>query len=179
MHPIKTCCAFLIGAQSILLLFLLTAASAHAGDGLNLNEVKWEGGDQDLVVKGEDAGRYANVTVSNAASGVVLAVFAANREGRFEKKIHDLKLSRMVAIQSLPQIRLIQSNDQALVEKIQSSILNTIPLWKNQVVIAIGLFRQKKAVELQKEVSETTNELLEKNAELLKQNSIEVVVWSS
>jgi len=93
---------------------------------------------------------------------------------RFEKKIYDLKLSRMIAIQTLPQVRLIQNNDQLLVEKIQSSILNTIPLWKNQVVIAISLFRQKKALELQKEVSETTNELLTANSELLKTSSIEV-----
>ena len=93
---------------------------------------------------------------------------------RFEKKLHDLKLSRMVSLQTLPQIRLIQGNDQTLVEKIQSSILNTIPLWKNQIVIAIGLFRQKKALKLQKEVSDTTNELLKKNAELLKDSSIEI-----
>ncbi len=93
---------------------------------------------------------------------------------RFEKKIYDLKLSRMIAIQTLPQVRLIQNNDQLLVEKIQSSILNTIPLWKNQVVIAISLFRQKKALELQKEVSATTNDLLTKNSELLKTSSIEV-----
>lgn len=93
---------------------------------------------------------------------------------RFEKKVHDLKLSRMVSIQSLPQVRLIQNNDQLLVEKIQSSILNTIPLWKNQVVIAISLFRQKKAVELQKEVTETTNDLLQKNADLLKTSSLDV-----
>ncbi len=93
---------------------------------------------------------------------------------RFEKKVHDLKLSRMIAIQTLPQVRLIQNNDQLLVEKIQSSILNTIPLWKNQVVIAISLFRQKKALELQKEVSATTNDLLTKNSELLKTSSIEV-----
>ncbi|PKL17051.1 MAG: toxic anion resistance protein [Spirochaetae bacterium HGW-Spirochaetae-5] len=93
---------------------------------------------------------------------------------RFEKKVHDLKLSRMIAIQTLPQVRLIQNNDQLLVEKIQSSILNTIPLWKNQVVIAISLFRQKKALELQKEVSQTTNDLLTANSELLKTSSIEV-----
>lgn len=93
---------------------------------------------------------------------------------RFEKKIHDLKLSRMVAIQTSPQVRMVQNNDQLLVEKIQSSILNTIPLWKNQVVIAISLFKQQKAVELQKEVSKTTNDLLSKNSELLKQNSLEV-----
>jgi uncharacterized protein YaaN involved in tellurite resistance len=93
---------------------------------------------------------------------------------RFEKKIHDLKLSRLIAIQTAPQIRLIQGNNQALVEKIQSSILNTIPLWKNQIVIAISLFRQKKSLELQKEVSKTTNELLSKNAELLKQSSLDI-----
>lgn len=93
---------------------------------------------------------------------------------RFEKKVHDLKLSRMIAIQAIPQIRLIQNNDQVLVEKIQSSILNTIPLWKNQIVIAITLFRQKKALEAQKKVSETTNDLLAKNSEMLKANSIGV-----
>ncbi len=98
----------------------------------------------------------------------------ANFVNRFDKKIHDLLLSRMIAIQAAPQIRMIQNNDQTLVEKIQSSILNTIPLWKNQIVIAITLFRQKKALELQKEVSDTTNELLMKNSEMLKQGTIEV-----
>ncbi len=93
---------------------------------------------------------------------------------RFEKKVHDLKLSRMVAIQTAPQIRIIQNNNQILAEKIQSSILNTIPLWKNQVIIAISLFRQEKALNMQKEVTDTTNELLMKNSEMLKQNSIEV-----
>lgn len=93
---------------------------------------------------------------------------------RFEKKLHDLKLSRMISIQTGPQIRLIQGNDQALVEKIQGSILTTIPLWKNQLVIAISLFRQKKALELQREVSNTTNEMLTKNSELLKQGSVDV-----
>ncbi|HOD13174.1 MAG TPA: toxic anion resistance protein [Spirochaetota bacterium] len=93
---------------------------------------------------------------------------------RLEKKVHDLQLSRMVALQTNPQVRLIQSGDQVLVEKIQSSILNTVPLWKNQVVIAIGVFRQKKALEAQSEVSKTTNELLQKNAEMLKQGTVEV-----
>jgi uncharacterized protein YaaN involved in tellurite resistance len=92
---------------------------------------------------------------------------------RFEKKLHDLKLSRMIAIQTAPQLRLIQSNGQTLVEKIQSSILNTIPLWKNQIIIAMALFRQEKALKLQSEVSRTTNELLAKNSEMLKVNSIE------
>ena len=93
---------------------------------------------------------------------------------RFEKKIYDLQLSRMVALQTNPQVRLIQGGDQVLVEKIQSSILNTIPLWKNQVVIAIGIFRQKKALEIQKDVTKTTNELLQKNAEMLKNGTVEV-----
>lgn len=92
---------------------------------------------------------------------------------RFEKRVHDLKLSRMVAIQSMPQIRLVQNNDQVLVERIQSSILNTIPLWKNQIVIAITLFRQKAALKVQKDVTDTTNELLKKNSEMLKTGTIE------
>ena len=93
---------------------------------------------------------------------------------RFERRLHDLKLTRMVAVQTAPQIRLIQSNDQNLVEKIQASVLTTIPLWKNQIVIAISLYRQQKALELQKDVSDTTNELLAKNAELLKVGSAKV-----
>lgn len=91
---------------------------------------------------------------------------------RFEKKLHDLLLSRMISIQTSPQIRLIQNNNQTLVEKIQSSILNTIPLWKNQIIIAISLFRQKKALEIQREVTDTTNELLAKNSEMLKETSV-------
>lgn len=93
---------------------------------------------------------------------------------RFEKKVHDLQLSRMISIQTAPQIRLIQNNDHILADKIQTSILNTIPLWKNQIVIAIGLFRQGKALEMQKNVNQTTNELLLKNSEMLKTNTIEV-----
>ena len=93
---------------------------------------------------------------------------------RFEKKIYDLKLSRMITVQTGPQLRLIQNGNQALVEKIQSSILSTIPLWKNQIVIAITLFRQKKALKLQQEVTDTTNELLEKNSALLKESTIDI-----
>ena len=95
---------------------------------------------------------------------------------RFEKRVHDLKLSRMVAIQSMPQIRLVQNNDQVLVERIQSSILNTIPLWKSQIVIAITLFRQKAALKIQKDVTDTTNELLKKNSEMLKTGTIETAI---
>ncbi|WP_203362691.1 toxic anion resistance protein [Bacillus sp. REN10] len=92
---------------------------------------------------------------------------------RLEKRLHDLKLSRQITIQSAPQIRMIQNMNQALAEKIQSSILTAIPLWKNQIAIALTLVRQKKAMESQKQVSQTTNELLLKNAEMLKTNTIE------
>nr|WP_245830935.1 toxic anion resistance protein [Sediminibacillus massiliensis] len=92
---------------------------------------------------------------------------------RLEKRLHDLKLSRQITIQSAPQIRLIQNTNQVLVEKIQSSILTAIPLWKNQVAIALTMFRQQHAVEAQKQVSKTTNDLLLKNAEMLKTNTVE------
>ncbi|MDE3840888.1 toxic anion resistance protein [Bacillus methanolicus] len=92
---------------------------------------------------------------------------------RLEKRLHDLKLSREITIQSAPQIRLIQNTNQTLVEKIQSSIMTAIPLWKNQVAIALTLIRQRHAVEAQKQVSKTTNELLLRNAEMLKTNTIE------
>jgi uncharacterized protein YaaN involved in tellurite resistance len=92
---------------------------------------------------------------------------------RLEKRVHDLKLSREITIQSAPQIRLIQNTNQALVEKVQSSIMTAIPLWKNQVAIALTLIRQRHAVEAQKQVSKTTNELLLKNAEMLKSNTLE------
>ncbi len=93
---------------------------------------------------------------------------------RFEKKIHDLKLSRMIAIQTAPQIRLIQNNDQTLVEKIQSSIMNTIPLWKNQIAIAITMLRQQSALKLQRDVTNATNDLLARNSEMLKISSVEI-----
>lgn len=93
---------------------------------------------------------------------------------RFEKKLHDLRLSRTVTLQSMPQIRLIQSNDTLLVEKIQSSILNTIPVWKNQMVIAISIARSEGALKLQRAVTDTTNDLLRRNAEMLKQGTVEV-----
>ncbi len=92
---------------------------------------------------------------------------------QFEKKVYDLQLSRMIAIQTGPQIRLIQKNDSVLVDKIQSSVLNTIPLWKNQVIIAIGLYNQQQALDKQKMVTKTTNELLAKNSELLKMGTLE------
>ena len=96
-----------------------------------------------------------------------------NAVSRFEKKVHDLKLSKTIAIQTAPQIRLIQNNDKVLVDKVQSAIYNTIPLWKSQIVIALGLSRQQKVLQMQREVTDTTNELLRRNAEMLKQNTIE------
>ena len=93
---------------------------------------------------------------------------------RFEKKVHDLKLSKTIAIQTAPQLRLIQNNDKMLVDKIQTAILNTIPLWKSQIVIALGLQRQAGVLKIQKNVTDTTNQLLTKNMELLKQNSVDV-----
>lgn len=94
--------------------------------------------------------------------------------GRLEKKVHDLRLSRTVALQAGPQIRLVQNNNQELAEKIQSSILNTVPLWKNQIVLAVTLLRNKQALELQTAVSETTKGLLERNAEMLRESSVQV-----
>jgi len=92
---------------------------------------------------------------------------------RLEKRLYDLQLSRQITIQSAPQIRMIQQTNQTLAEKIQASIMTSIPLWKNQIAIALTLNRQKKAVESQKLVTKTTNDLLLKNSEMLKINSIE------
>lgn len=96
-----------------------------------------------------------------------------NNVDRFEKKIHDLKISKTIAIQTAPQLRLIQNNDKILVERVQGAIYNAIPLWKNQIVIALGLSRQQNVLKMQQAVSDTTNELLRKNAEMLKLNTIE------
>ncbi|ENK6078676.1 toxic anion resistance protein [Staphylococcus aureus] len=92
---------------------------------------------------------------------------------RLDKRIYDLQLSRQIALQTAPQIRMIQNVNQALAEKIQSSILTSIPLWKNQMAIALTLMRQRNAVAAQRAVTDTTNDLLTANAEMLKQNAIE------
>lgn len=92
---------------------------------------------------------------------------------RFEKKLYDLELTRNVAIQMSPQIRLIQNNDQTMAEKIQSTIVNTIPLWKSQMVIAMGLEHSHSAMQAQRAVSDLTNDLLRANAQKLKMGSIE------
>ena len=93
---------------------------------------------------------------------------------RFEKKLHDLELTRTISVQMAPQIRLIQNNDALMSEKIQSTINNTIPLWKNQMVLALGLAHSKQALEAQKAVTDMTNELLKKNADMLKQGTVEI-----
>lgn len=92
---------------------------------------------------------------------------------RFEKKIHDLELTRMIAIQTAPQIRLVQSSDSMMIEKIQSTVVNTIPLWKSQMVIALGVEHANQAARAQKEVTDMTNELLRKNAQALKTATVE------
>ena len=91
---------------------------------------------------------------------------------RFEKKIHDLELTRMVSVQMGPQTRLLQNNDTLMIEKIQSSLVNTIPLWKSQMVLALGLAHSQQAIEAQRAVTDMTNELLKKNAATLKQGTI-------
>ena len=92
---------------------------------------------------------------------------------RFEKKIHDLELTRIISIQTAPQIRMIQDNDTAMTEKIQSTLVNTIPLWKSQMVLALGVEHSNQAARAQREVTDLTNELLQKNADTLKMASVE------
>ncbi|MDR0924961.1 MAG: toxic anion resistance protein [Hungatella sp.] len=92
---------------------------------------------------------------------------------RFEKKLHDLELTRMISIQMAPQIRLVQNNDTLMTEKIQSTLVNTIPLWKSQMVLAIGISHSEQAAKAQREVTDMTNELLKKNAEVLKTATIQ------
>ena len=93
---------------------------------------------------------------------------------RFEKKLHDLELTRTISVQMAPQIRLIQNNDAVMSEKIQSTLNNTIPLWKNQMVLALGLAHSKEALETQRAVTDMTNDLLRKNADMLKQGTVEI-----
>ena len=119
----------------------------------------------ELKKKAEESGEQADVQKVNDM---------VNTINRFEKKLYDLKTTRIISIQMAPQIRLIQNNDTELVEKIQSSLVNTIPLWKNQIVISLGLANAKEALGVQKAVTDTTNEMLQKNSELLKQGTIEI-----
>ncbi len=98
----------------------------------------------------------------------------ANMIGRFEKKIHDLELTRTISLQMSPQIRLIQNNDTLMSEKIRSSIVNTIPLWKSQMVLGLSMYHSEEAMRAQREVTDVTNQLLESNAKKLHQGSVNV-----
>ena len=97
----------------------------------------------------------------------------ADKLNRFEKKIHDLELTRAISIQTAPQIRMIQNNDNVMVEKIQTTLMNTIPLWKNQMVLALGIAHSTEAAQAQRQVTDITNALLKQNAEKLHMASIE------
>lgn len=123
------------------------------------------------------AGELAELVAKANASGLPEDAQAARDLdelcNRFEKKIHDLELTRMVSIQTAPQIRLVQNNDTQMAEKIQSTIVNTIPLWKSQMVLALGVEHSTQAAAAQKQVTDLTNELLKKNAETLKMATIE------
>lgn len=96
-----------------------------------------------------------------------------NKCGRFEKKLHDLELTRTISMQTAPQIRMIQNNDTTMIEKIQTTIVNTIPLWKSQMVLALGIAHSTEAAQAQRQVTDLTNELLKKNAETLHLASVE------
>lgn len=115
----------------------------------------------------------AKANASNLPEDSQAANDMANLCDRFEKKIHDLELTRIISIQMAPQIRLVQNNDTLMAEKIQSTLVNTIPLWKSQMVIALGVAHSQQAMEAQREVTSMTNELLRKNAETLKTATIE------
>lgn len=128
-----------------------------------LEEVR-EGKLKDLVLKAETSGLPEDAQAARDLDSMC---------NRFEKKIHDLELTRQISIQTAPQIRLVQGNDTMMVEKIQSTIVNTIPLWKSQMVIALGVTHSTQAAESQRQVTDMTNELLKKNAEKLKMATIE------
>lgn len=117
-----------------------------------------------LQVKAKESGRAEDAQNAN---------YLADMCTRFDKKLHDLDLTRTICLQMGPQIRLVQSNDSMMVEKIQTSIVNTIPLWKNQMVLSLGLAHSQKAIQAQRQVNEITNELLRKNADTLKMSTIE------
>ena len=120
------------------------------------------------VKNGELKELQAKAEASGLQEDVQAAKDLASHIDRFEKKIYDLELTRTISLQTGPQIRMIQSSDQVMAEKIQSTIVNTIPLWKNQMVIALGVEHAEQAAKAQKEVTDMTNELLKKNADKLK-----------
>ena len=125
------------------------------------------------VRNGELAEAKAKAQASNLPEDAQAAKDIEAMCDRFEKKLHDLELTRMISIQTAPQIRLVQNNDTMMAEKIQSSLVNTIPLWKSQMVLALGIEHSNQAAKAQREVTDVTNELLKKNADLLKTASVE------
>ena len=128
-----------------------------------LNQVR----ETDLVALREKAKQSGDAMDAQKAGDLDAAL------DRFEKKLHDLKLTRQISLQMAPQIRLLQNNDSLLIERIQSTLVNTLPLWKNQMVLALGLQHTQQAVRAQRAVTDMTNELLKKNAEKLKMGTIE------
>ena len=126
----------------------------------------------DQVRQGELAKLYEKAAQSGDAMDAQAANDLAAQCDRFEKKLNDLMLTRHVALQTAPQIRLLQNNDSLLVERIQSTIANTLPLWKNQMVLALGLHNSQQALKAQQAVTDMTNELLKKNSETLKMGTI-------
>ena len=132
-------------------------------------------GDEKLarIREGELKELMAKADASGDALDAQLANDLAAQCDRFEKKLHDLKLTRQVSMQMAPQIRLLQNNDSLLVERIQSTLSNTLPLWKSQMVLALGLHHSQQALKAQTAVTNMTNELLRKNAETLKMGTIE------
>lgn len=124
-------------------------------------------------------GKLAEMKNKAALSGLPEDAQAARdldeKCSRFEKKLHDLELTRTIAMQTAPQIRLIQNNDTVMVEKIQTTIVNTIPLWKSQMVLALGIAHSAEAAQAQRQVTDITNELLRKNAETLHMATVETV----
>lgn len=125
------------------------------------------------VRTGELAAAVAKAEVSNLPEDAQAAKDLQSMCDRFEKKIHDLELTRMISIQTAPQIRMVQNNDTLMAEKIQSTIVNTIPLWKSQMVLALGIEHSAQAAKAQREVTDMTNELLRKNADILKTATID------
>lgn len=127
----------------------------------------------ELVKSTELPGLLAKAERSGLAEDAQAARDLDSMCGRFEKKLHDLELTKMVSMQTAPQIRLIQSNDTLMAEKIQSTIVNTVPLWKSQMVLALGVEHSSQAAAAQREVTDMTNELLKRNAEKLKMATID------
>lgn len=122
---------------------------------------------------GELADAVEKAKRSNLPEDAQAAKDLENKCERFEKKLHDLELTRIISIQTAPQIRLVQNNDTLMAEKIQSTIVNTIPLWKSQMVLALGIEHSNQAAKAQREVTDMTNELLRKNADILKTATVE------